>query len=186
MKDEDSIYEDPDVPAVRTGEWSIQNIQSLEWALGRLAALEAERDHIDAAVAEAKKRLDERREELVTRALRGIGFFESHIAKYATENREAILGGGNRKSRVLLHGTVGWRRREGRLVVVDAPALQRWLREQDDVSLFRVKIEPEMAALQENFKKNGVIPPGMEYVETQEKLYIEAVDPTAALARKDK
>ena len=118
------------------------------------------------------------------RVRRGIAFFEAQIEKYATDNREALLGGGIKKSRKMLYGTVGWRKRPGRLVVKDPEELGKWLREQTDLTLYRVKIEPEMKALQENFQKNGIIPPGTEYEVDRERFYIEPVDPAEGLVRK--
>jgi|PlaIllAssembly_1097288.scaffolds.fasta_scaffold536030_2 phage host-nuclease inhibitor protein Gam len=111
---------------------------------------------------------------------------EAHLGKWATENRDALLQGSTKKSLSFVHGSIGWRRREGRLVVVDEAALKAWLTQQDDVTLFRVKVEPEMAALQQNYKAKGVIPPGMEFVATQEKLYIEPINLSSSMTRGNK
>ena len=176
-------YIDDEDPNVRTGPWAIENIGTLDWALGRIAAKKAERSGIEAQRDDAINRIKARADSIIASINHGIGFLEAHAARFATANRELLLGGTGKKSRVFLHGTIGWRKRAGRLVVVDEAALGTWLRSQDDVTLFRVKLEPEMAALQKNYAAKGVVPPGMEYVLDQEKLHIDVVDPTAPLAK---
>lgn len=178
-------YEDEEDPEVRSDKpWTIQNVPSLEWALKRTANLYNEKDSLEAAADEAHKRIESRKALLLDRIQRGIAYFEGQIGSYAAENREALLGGSNKKSRSFLFGIIGWRKRAGRLVVVDAEALKAWLTAQPNEVLYRVKIEPEMKALQENFAKTGEVPPGTEYVVEQEKLYIEPADPAEGLVKK--
>lgn len=176
-------YVDDEDPNVRTGPWAIENIGTLDWALGRIAAKKAERSHIEAQRDDAITRIKGRADSIIASINHGIGFLEAHAARFATANRELLLGGTGKKSRVFLHGTIGWRKRAGRLVVVDEVALGTWLRQQDNLSLFRIKVEPSMKELQENYAANGAVPPGMEYVLDQEKLHIDVVDPTAPLAK---
>jgi phage host-nuclease inhibitor protein Gam len=180
---EDIQYEDDEDISVRTG-WAIQNVQSLEWALSRDGALKAEKDRIMAAYDEAKRRLEARRDQLLDKIQRGIAFFESRIARYAEDNRDALLGGGAKKSVALLNGVVGWRRKTGRLVVVDEKALVAWLQAQPNTDLYRVKIEPAMVALQKNYEATKQVPPGMEYAEEFEKFYIEPANVGTDLLRK--
>jgi phage host-nuclease inhibitor protein Gam len=172
-------YVDSEDDSVVSGAWAIQDTGSVDWALGRVAALKAEAEQIDAAAFNAKKRIDDRRNTLVARLQRGIDFFGGHISTYCTANKAAVLGGGKAKSRSFLNGLVGWRKKGAKLVVTDEAALKGWLIKQPDVSLYRVKVEPEMAALQANFKANGVIPPGMEYQPEAETFYTDPVDLTA-------
>ena len=179
---DESAYVDSDDPTVASGSWSIQNLQSCEWALGRAAALETEKAQIEEAAASAHKRIDSRKETLLGKLGRGINFFEAQIAKYATNNRDLLLGGGKRKSKVFLHGIVGWRKKGGKLTVLNHEELGKWLREHGDVNLFRVKIEPEMKALQDAFQATGVIPPGCEYIPESETLYIDPVDPAMPMS----
>jgi phage host-nuclease inhibitor protein Gam len=169
-------YVDSEDDSVVSGAWTIQNTGSLDWALGRVAALKAEAEQIDAAAWEAKRRIDDRRNTLLARLQRGIDFFTGHITNYSTQNKAAILGGGKAKSRSFLNGLVGWRKKNAKLVVTDEAALKAWLIKQPDVSLYRVKVEPEMAAIQANFKQNGVIPPGMEYQPETETFYVDPVN----------
>jgi phage host-nuclease inhibitor protein Gam len=174
-------YVDSEDDSVVSGSWAIQNTGSLDWALGRVAALKAEAEQIDAAAWEAKRRIDDRRNTLLARLQRGIDFFTMHITNYSTQNKAAILGGGKAKSRSFLNGLVGWRKKNAKLVVTDDVALKAWLVKQPDVSLYRVKVEPEMAAIQANFKQNGVIPPGMEYQPEAESFYVDPVNLNTSL-----
>ena len=180
---EDILYEDDEDISVRTG-WAIQNTQSLEWALSRDGSLKAEKDRIMAAYEDAKRRLEARRDQLLDKIQRGIAFFESRITRYAEDNRDALLGGGAKKSVALLNGVVGWRRRTGRVVVEDEKALVEWLQAQPNTDLFRVKIEAKMAAIQEWYKRTKQIPPGCVYQEEYEKLYIEPANVGTDLMRK--
>lgn len=178
-------YTDAEDTSVVAGEWRIQNVQSCEWAMSRAAALESEQTQIEQAAQEAHKRIDHRKDTLLAKLERGINFFKMHIADYAAKNRDALLGGGKRKSKTFLHGTVGWRKKGGKLTVANKEELATWLREHGDITLFRVKIEPEMAALQAAFQTTGVIPPGCEYVPESESFYIDPVDPAAPLATRE-
>ena len=182
----DPTEPDPGQEGIIHEGWKIENVSSLEWALGRLAELKARNEAIDAAATEARKRVEARAEQLTAKVNRGIAYFTAHIEKYATEHRDEILGGGKAKSREFIHGTVGWRKRSGRLVVVDDQALRGWLVEQGDDTLYRVKIEPEMQLLQARFRSDGVIPPGCEFVADTEKFYMEALDPERMLPKGDK
>lgn len=170
-------YVDEEDPAVREGaSWRIESVQSCEWALSRLSALRAESEEILKSAEEAERRIRDRRDVLLDRLQRGTRFFENHIGRYVEDNRGTFLGRGDRKSRTLLYGTVGWRKQPGRLVVVDDKLLSEWLQRQPDVSLYRAKIEPEMRALQERFRETGEIPPGMEFQADTEKLFVDTVN----------
>ena len=177
---------DPELEGIIHEGWKIENVSSLEWALGRVAQLKERYTAIEDAATEARNRVAARAEQLVGKVNRGIAYFTAHIEKYATEHRDEILGGGKAKSREFIHGTVGWRKRSGRLVVVDDQALRGWLVEQGDDTLYRVKIEPEMQLLQARFRSDGVIPPGCEFVADTEKFYMEPFDPERMLPKGDK
>ena len=178
-------YIDDEDSTVRTG-WQIQNKSTADWALSRVAMAKAHIADIESQRDEHIRRTNERADKLIEAERRTVGFMEAHLGKWATENRDALLQGSTKKSLSFVHGSIGWRRREGRLVVVDEAALKAWLTQQDDVTLFRVKVEPEMAALQQNYKAKGVIPPGMEFVATQEKLYIEPINLSSSMTRGNK
>ena len=157
--------------------WTIQKVPDLEWALMRLANLESQIAEINAAEEEAHRRIAARATGLKDRIRRGIVFFSAHVQEFASRSRDALLGGSNKKSRTFLYGTVGWRKRPGKVVVQDREALVKWLQQQPDTDLFRITIEPEMKALQELCKRTGEIPPGCTYEEEHEQFYVDPVDP---------
>jgi phage host-nuclease inhibitor protein Gam len=166
--------------------WAIENVQSLDWALARVAALRAEVTTVDELERAAIARVKQRAEALRARAGRGIRFFEFQIEGYAQRNRPALLGGGKRKSRALINGTVGWRAKNtgGRLKVEDPKALEPWLLASPvEAGFYRTKTEAEMKTLQAHFKATGEIPPGCRVEEETETFYVETDAPEAALAK---
>jgi len=177
-------YVDEGYPEIRTG-WQITDTGTFDWAFSIAAKKKAAILSWEERAAAAKARIDAELDRNVKQLRYGIAFMEAQIGRYATEHREEMLAlTGGKTIKAADGGKVQWRKQEGRLVVVDEDALGTWLREQDNVDLFRVKLSPDMKALQDNFKKNGVIPPGMEFVAAQEKMYIEPAVITTALTRK--
>ena len=94
------------------------------------------------------------------------------IAAFAEPNKADILIG-KKKSRELLAGTLAWRKKQPKLVVKDEEQLLEWLPSQDP-KLYRVKIQPELAALKELVATTGVIPPGCDYEPERDELSIKA------------
>ena len=60
-------YIDDEDPNVRTGPWAIENIGTLDWALGRIAAKKAERSHIEAQRDDAITRIKGRADSIIAR-----------------------------------------------------------------------------------------------------------------------
>lgn len=177
-------YADEQDPEVRAG-WQIQTLGSADWALQRVAECEAESREILAQAAEAKRRIDERADKLRLRAERGIAFFKFKLLAYAEQNRAALLRG-SRKSHDFVHGRIAWRVKPTRLVVTDKAALEAWLAAQPiESGLYRVKLEPEMKALQDLFKTKGEIPPGCDVEASSESITITAEAPESALAKQE-
>lgn len=161
-----------------SGPWQIDSRSSLDWAMSRLAKLRAEAEAIETQAAAAIDRIEKRKASLLERIQRGAGFFEYKIAEYAHRERQLLLGGGKRKSADLLHGRIGWRSKGGKLTVDDKPTLLAWLeRQPPEGGLYRVKLEPEMKAIQDNFKTTGEIPPGCSYQQPEETFYVEPTAP---------
>ena len=177
------VYIDGEDTSVVEGSWAIQNNQSCEWALKRAANLRLEKQEIEDAVAAAKARLDARAAVLTERLDRGINFFEGHIAEYATLNKEPLLGGGKKKSRTFLYGTVGWRKSPEGLTVTNPELLETWLLAHGDKALYRTKVSPDMNALKRRLAETGAIPPGTEVKPETEKLYIDPVDPAGPIRK---
>lgn len=160
------------------GPWTIQDRGSLEWALQRLATLHAELSTIDEQEEASVQRIHARARLLRERSERGRRFFEYRIAEYAQREKAALLGGGKKKSADLLHGRIGWRAKGGKLAVEDKAALVAWLERQPPESgLYRVKVEPEMKAIQDNFKATGEVPPGTTYVQLEDVFFCEPQAP---------
>jgi len=169
--------------------WEIKTISpgiipaSADWTLQRAGECEAEiatvEDHYQAAL----KRLNERRAELIDRAQRGVNYFQYKLLQWATKERPWLLKG-KAKSVQLMHGTFGWRKSGGRLKVEDKDALAAWLSEQPiESGLYRVKIEPEMRALQEHCRKSGEVPPGCTFEPEYDQFYVKAEAPEEALTK---
>jgi phage host-nuclease inhibitor protein Gam len=175
-------YSDDQDLSVGAG-WSIESLGSADWALSRLGECEAESREILAQAAEAKRRIDKRADALRLKAERGIAFFKFKLLGYAETHRGALLRG-SKKSHDFVHGRIGWRSKPERLVVKDEAELLAWLSAQPiELGLYRVKLEPEMKALQTLFKTQGEIPPGCDVEPSQESITITAEAPESALAK---
>lgn len=173
-------YEDEQDQSV-TPAWRIENLQTADWSLRRLAECEAEAAAIDAQYAAAVGALTKRRDDLKAKAERGAGFFRFKLAEYAERERKTLLKG-RKKSHDFLHGRIGFRAKAERLEVVNRDALVEWLSAQPiESGLYRVKVEPEVRALQERFKSTGEIPPGMDVTPAEETVQIDAIAPERAL-----
>lgn len=177
MADDELVpeYVDEEDPTVRSGgPWRIETVTHLDWAMSRLAALQLELADLADQERARVEAIEQRAAMLAERVQPGIAFFESQIAAYASSHRGTLLGGGPKKSRTVLHGTVGWREKPGKLVVKDAAALDAWLQTKGpDSGLYRIKLEPEMDALKALYAKEKAIPPGCEWVEKEDTFYVK-------------
>lgn len=183
MSEEIAAYEDEHDPAVR-GAWQIDSLGSADWALARLAECEAEAAEIDRQAAATIERVRKRAEELKAKAARGAAFFSYKLLAFAETHRATLLGTSKRKSREFIHGRLQFRKKGGRLVVKDKDALCEWLALQPvEAGLYRMKLEPEMRAIQDAFKARGEIPPGCDYEPEFEDIEIKASAPETALAK---
>jgi phage host-nuclease inhibitor protein Gam len=175
-------YEDEQDPGV-SGRWIIDSRTSADWAMQRMDECAAEADAIDAQYEAALARLKARRDQLVERTNRGSAFFEFKLKEWACRNRASLLNG-KAKSIPMLHGVIGWRKKGGNLKVVDAAALEAWLLAQPiEAGLYRMKVEPEMRAIQALFKSLGEIPPGCEVQPEFDDVYVKPEAPETALVR---
>lgn len=157
-------YQDEeDTRAAEGGPWRIDNLIAVDWAFKRLAALEAEVTLNEETALERIREIERRCKRLNERALRGIRFFRGHIQAYAETHKEEMLGGGQRKSRPFLHGTVGWRKKAAGFEVKDAAALLAWAQTQPlELGLTRMEEKPCLPEIKAHAKKEGVVPPGMQ------------------------
>lgn len=172
--DPDVLYEDAEDPAVGPT-WEVKTLDHADWALSRLGALERERRENEEVAALAKARIDVKLEALNARIERGIRFFASRLEAYATFAKADLLGGGKKKSRALLHGSLGWRKVPEKLAVKDREALLNWARSQPvESGLLRIKEEPALDELKKHFKTTGEVPPGTEVEPEKEEFIAKA------------
>jgi len=175
-------YEDDTEPTVK-GMWCVQNLGDADWAMLRLAECEEEIAEIERQAEAARALIAHRAEVLKERAGRGAAFFRYKLSEWADAHQGEILHG-KRRSRDLLHGRIAWRSKGERLVVTDKAALAEWLATQPvEAGLYRMKIEPEMKRLQEDYQRLGFVPPGTDVEPASESLHIEPA-PMPALPRK--
>lgn len=161
--------------------WKITDLGAADWALSRLAECQAEAAAIDAQAEAAIARIRQRADALKMKAAKGESFFRFKLAEYAERERSSLLTG-KKKSRELLHGKIGWRAKAERLEVVDKDALTAWLAAQPvESGLYRMTLAPEMRAIQDAYKRDGIVPPGMDVKPAEEILTIEACAPERAL-----
>jgi phage host-nuclease inhibitor protein Gam len=157
---------------VERGAWTPQSIRDVEWALECIAESEAEVAEVDGQLADLIARAQARRDLIASRAQNRIDYMKGRVAEFAVAHRADLLVG-KAKSRNFLSGKVGFRKRGGKLKVEDKKALEAWLAGQDP-KFFRVSLAPEMAALQEQFQKDGVIPVGCTFESERDEVYVEA------------
>jgi phage host-nuclease inhibitor protein Gam len=176
-----ATYTDDTEPTVR-GPWTVQTIGDADWAMQRLAECEEEIAELDRQAEAAQALIAHRLETLKERAARGSAFFRYKLTEWAESHQGELLHG-KKRSRDLLHGRVAWRSRAERLVVTDREALAAWLAAQPvESGLYRIRVEPEIKALQELFRAHGDIPPGMDLEPASESLHIEPA-PMPALVK---
>ncbi len=177
-------YQDEQDEGVQGLAWRVTDLSTADWALRRVAECEAEAAEVDRQAEAAIAQIEARRAELKTKAARGSDYFRFQLTRFAEEQRDSLLTG-KKKSRDLIHGRIQFRASPERLKVVDPKALSEWLAVQPvEQGLYRVKIEPEMRALNDGLKCDGFIPPGCECEPSRESITITASAPEAALMRK--
>jgi phage host-nuclease inhibitor protein Gam len=146
----------------------------LGWAGDAQAAI----DSIDAQVAVVTARIKEQADKLKAPHVRRREYALALAAECATANKDSLLTG-KRRSVEFLTGKISWRRKGGRLDIVNAEELEAWLTTQDP-KYFRVRVLPEKKELTALVEATGVIPPGCEWVEPKDDLSID-VSPAPSL-----
>lgn len=169
-------YEDElDTGVPVTDAWHIQDIPTADWALGRVCDLEREIAENEAVADLAISRIHLRTQALNARAQRGVEFFKGRIAAFAESHREALLGGGKKKTRSLLHGSISWRKSGGGLQVQDKEALLDWARLQPaELGFVRIKEEAAVDEVKKAFKATGEVPPGCDVAPEGEEVIVKA------------
>lgn len=180
-----AAYEDAERPEVRGPHWQIETLADADFALRRQGECLAEAAEVDAMERAAIAQIRARADKIRKAAMVGAGFFEAKVLAWMERNRDGIVKG-KKKSRSLLHGTVGWRSSTERLAVEDEAAVEEWLRMLPrDSPLARWKVEPAMQAINEEFKTAGIVPPGFKVVPSEDTPYVKPA-PIPALTKGDK
>lgn len=165
---DEELY-DPNEP------WSIQNLETADWALGRIADMQREIEENKVLEAAALTRVKLRAGLLNEKAMRGIRFFESRLQAFAEANRELLLKGGKKKSRDLINGVLSWRKTGGKLEVKDATALLEWARVQPvETGVLRITEAPALDEIKKLFKTTGELPPGTDISPEGEEFQVKA------------
>lgn len=155
--------------------WHAKTVADIAWALSVIADAQKRVAAIEAQYEAAAQKLHLRREELVRKALGDAAYLESEVVAWTKEHRSEVVTG-RRKSLETLHGSVGFRTVPGKLTVVDEEALKVWLLTTDPTEgLYRMEVRPNLKELKARVEKDGVIPPGTEWVEQTETVQVKPV-----------
>lgn len=166
-------YMDDERPEVTIG-WRIGSDSEADWALQKMGELEAHVAAIDLQLAATIERETRRAEGRKGSAGRGVAFFEAVIKEYGEREKRRILGTGKRKSHAYLHGTIGWRKKGGKLTWTDEAVALEWAKGRPvEQGLFRVTFALEKAAIQKLAKEEKIIPPGTELEPTIDEVYVQ-------------
>lgn len=170
-------WEELDDERLERDGWHIDSLADADWVLKRLADLRAEVEENKRIEEAAIARIKLKTQALNNRVERGVCFFESKLRDYAEQHRVELLKGGKKKSRSLLHGTLGWRKVGGQLRVVDPDALMQWAVQQPVENGFvRIKEEPAIDEIKRHFKTCGEVPPGMDVTPESEDFFVKPAE----------
>lgn len=155
--------------------WMVTSLEECDWALSRIADLEAEQEENERIAAAAIQRIKDRLAGMNAKAERGVRFFSGKVQAFAERERDLLLKGGKKRSRELVHGVIGWRASRGGLKVTDEAKLLAWARAQPvESEVLRVKEEPALSVIGEHFERTGEVPDGMEPKEASEAFFVKA------------
>jgi phage host-nuclease inhibitor protein Gam len=131
-----------------------------------IASIKAQRDHA-VALIEAQA------EALIAKRQPRLAFMTAKIVEYVEAHKKELLTG-KRRSAEFLGGVASWRRKPAKVIVTDKPALVDWLSQNGDPALMRVKVEPDLKAIDAMILATGVLPPGLDLEPESETLTVTA------------
>jgi phage host-nuclease inhibitor protein Gam len=156
--------------------WRVDSLESLDWALSRMADLQEEMAENERLLKEAIQRARLKTMALNERLAKGLDFFERQVRSYVEPHKQLLLKSGKKKTRVFLHGSISWRTKSARLEVKDAEAALEWARTQPvESGVLRIKEELDKRAVGALHEKTGELPPGCELTEETEELSINPI-----------
>jgi phage host-nuclease inhibitor protein Gam len=160
--------------------WKVQGLDTLDWAMRRLAESRRFIQENDAVAAAAIARIKAKTEKLNASAAHDAAFFEGVIEEYVRANRKTLIGISSKKSRSFPHGTVSFRKTGGRPVIGDKEALLAWAMSQPvEANCVRMKVEVAWDVVKASVEKTGEIPPGVDIEPESETFKIEATGDAA-------
>lgn len=161
--------------------WRVRHLEALNYALQRMGELEREIAENTAMAEEAKRRIDQRLEQLNRSVQWLTEFYRQRVTEYCESNRTELLGHGKKKSRKLIHGTVQWRATPEQFDIVNEDAALAWALEQveQDPTLDFVELKPRLrrAALLTHIRTTGELPPGVQRRPPEERFYVRPAEP---------
>lgn len=155
--------------------WRIDDLSTADWALKRIQELQMETEEITAVELQRIAEINARAKKLRERAERGIAFFEAKLREFAETHRDLLLKGGKQKTRNLIHGSIGWKKKPGTPRVADENTLLTWaIRQPPEKGFLRVIEEPAWDVIKQHVKLTGEVPPGVEVTEDEERFVVKA------------
>ncbi len=164
--------QDPVEALAPTG-WSIQSVHDVNFAFRCINENQGEAESIKTQAKAARDAIDAREAELLAKLQPRIAFFTSCIVNYVEAHKGELLIG-RKRSHDFLGGTASWRRKPSKVIVTDKPALVEWLSQHGDPALMRVKVEPDLKAIDASIQATGVLPPGLDLEPESESLTVTA------------
>jgi phage host-nuclease inhibitor protein Gam len=161
--------------------WKIQGLDTLDWALRRLAEARRFIAENDAVAAANIARIEKATEKLNAASAHDVAFFSGVIEQYVRDNRRTLIGIGSKKSRSFPHGTVSFRKTGGRPVIGDKEALMQWAMAQPvEANVVRLKMELAWDQIKSMVEEKAIRPPpGVDIEPETETFKIEAIGDAA-------
>ena len=157
-------------PAGHKGPWQPETIRDVEWCLERLGDSEAERAEIDAQAKAAIEAIEKRRDAITNRLERRAEWFDHLLEEWARSHRDEIVKV-KRKSRELLGGTIGFRSKAEKVVILDEAAVIAWA-EQHHLEFLDMRPKLDKRALSAFVLSTGEVPPGCDVEVANEAVHI--------------
>jgi hypothetical protein len=143
----------------------VETLAHADWILEVLGGSEERKLQNKELAAEARRRVDRWLEEVNGQEDRDTSYLRALLEQFMAKSRELILGKkSEKKSRVLPHGTLGWRSAPQKLVYENEEAALAWAREQGiEAGLYRMVCLIEKDAVKAYATKNKIVPPGARW-----------------------
>jgi phage host-nuclease inhibitor protein Gam len=166
--------QDPlDSEALAPPGWSIKGAPDVNFAFRCISEEETALASIDEQEAHAIAAIKAHADALRAKRQPRVAFFTAKIVEYVEAHKKELLTG-KRRSAEFLGGVASWRRKPAKVVVTDKPALVEWLSQHGDPTLMRVKVEPDLKAIDAMILATGVLPPGLDLEPESETLTVTA------------